>query len=449
MLSINEHLYGASLIWSEAKYNFPFWNIRKEIDWDKEYQKVLSKVSNPMDIIDYYLELMRFISLLNDGHTFIIFPKEIQKEIRTLPIKIKYLNKKHIVVNISKGCQIPLFSEIYKINNINFNEYMNKKVFPYCWNLKPSSSYEMLYTFSFIDDNADKNAYSLIPILEKNKKIELLTSNGLYTINPIQGNIEWSLPMELKINENLIDNFTSKGLIIQYTYDNIAILTLPTFMDDMMPQNFYDQLEKLQYCKGFIIDISNNSGGNSDYADAFSQAFIKGIFQSGKIKHSIHIGAYKAWGEGVDYSNCDLNDPWNKKVHDICNHNLFEDEITTAYFPNCPLTLEQPVVILENTATASSSENLLINFDTINRATIIGTPSYGSTGNPLLINLPGGGKIKICTRRYTYPNDKEFINVGIKPHIYAELIQDDLVAGYDSVLATGLEVLRKKINTLT
>lgn len=445
MLSINEQIYGASLIWSEAKYNFPFWNIRRDIDWDKEYQEILTKVSKPMDIIDYYLELMKFISLLNDGHTFITFPKEIKKEIKTLPIKIKHLNKKHIVINVAKDCQVPLFSEIYKINNIDFNEYMNKKVFPYCWNIKPSSSYEMLYTFSFIDDNSDKNAYSLIPILEKDKKIELLTSKGLYTINPIERNVEWSLPIDLKIKEKVIDKFTSKGLIIQYTYDNIAILTLPTFMDDMMPQNFYNQLEKLKDCKGFIIDIRNNGGGNSDYADAFSQAFIKGRFKSGKVKHPIHIGAYKAWGEEVDYSTWNLNDPWNKKVYDICNHNLFEEEITTAYFSNCPLTLEQPVVILENTATASSSENLLINFDTISRATIVGTPSYGSTGNPLSITLPGGGKANICTRRYTYPNDKEFINIGIKPHIYSELTQDDLIAGFDSVLSKGLEVLRKQI----
>lgn len=147
MLSVNEQIYGASLIWSEAKYNFPFWNIRKDLDWDKEYQKVLSKVSKPIDILDYYLELMKFISLLNDGHTFISFPKEIKKEIKTLPIKIKCLNKKHIVVNVAKDCQIPLFSEILKINNIDFNDYMNKKVFPYCWNIKPLSAYEMLYTF--------------------------------------------------------------------------------------------------------------------------------------------------------------------------------------------------------------------------------------------------------------------------------------------------------------
>lgn len=100
----------------------------------------------------------------------------------------------------------------------------------------------------------------------------------------------------------MIDKFKSKGLTIQYTYDNIAILTLPTFMDDIMPQNFYNRLEQLKDFKGFIIDIRNNGGGNSDYANAFSQAFIKGKFQSGKVKHSIHIGAYKAWGEGVDYS---------------------------------------------------------------------------------------------------------------------------------------------------
>ena len=76
----------------------------------------------------------------------------------------------------------------------------------------------------------------------------------------------------------------------------------------------------------------------------------------------------------------------------------------------------------------------------------MGTASYGSTGNPLSINLPGGGNANICTRRYTYPDNKEFINIGVEPHIYAELTQDDMINRYDSVLAKGLKVLREKIN---
>lgn len=165
------------------------------------------------------------------------------------------------------------------------------------------------------------------------------------------------------------------------------------------------------------------------------------------MKHPIHNAAYYAWGKDSDFSTWDLDslDPWSKRVYNICNHNEFEEEVETAYYPNCHLTLTQPVVILENAATGSSSENLLISFDNIRRATIVGVESYGTTGNPLFISLPGGGKARVCTRRYTYPNDKEFTNIGVEPHIHADLTLDDLLNGRDSVLDRGLSALRENL----
>jgi hypothetical protein len=442
MLTVAEQIYGLSQIWCEAKYNFAFWNIRSNLDWDKEYQEAVGRVMRPMELIDYYLELMKFISLLNDGHSFVNFPVDISNCLLTLPIKIKWLNQKHIITNVAEGYDIPLFSEILEINGMCFDQYMKEKVLPYCWNAKPSSSYEMLYTFSVLSDDADKNAYTLIPVLERNSEINLLTSNGSFRIKPVPRRVNWSLPVRLKCSEELTEIFSSEGLIIQLTKDNIAVITMPTFMDDHMPENFYRLLNQIKNCKGFIIDVRSNGGGHSHNADAFSQAFIKGKFQSGKVKHAIHIGAYKAWGAGSDFSDWDLTDPLSKAIYDVCHNNLFEEEITTAHYPNCPVYLDQPVVILENAATGSSSENLLINFDSINRATILGVPSYGSTGNPYIFKLPGGGLARVCTRRYTYPNDKEFINIGIQPHIYADLSQEDLIMGRDSVLDKGLEVIR-------
>ena len=71
------HLYGLSLIWKEAEYNFPFWKRLKGLDWDKAYREALPKVTAASDMREYYLELSRFISLLRDGHTDLQFPHEV------------------------------------------------------------------------------------------------------------------------------------------------------------------------------------------------------------------------------------------------------------------------------------------------------------------------------------------------------------------------------------
>ena len=173
--------------------------------------------------------------------------------------------------------------------------------------------------------------------------------------------------------------------------------------------------------------------------------FIEGKLVLGKVKHPIHIGAYKAWGSEMDFSTIDLSDPWSKKVYDICTHNYFEEEIVYGSCDYCPLNLKQPLVILINNKTCSTAENFLISFVVTKRAILVGEESCGSSGNALLLHLPKGGYARICTRKFTYPNDEEFINIGIKPNVYASLSINDVINGRDSVLDKGIEVLRKEI----
>ncbi len=46
-----------------------------------------------------------------------------------------------------------------------------------------------------------------------------------------------------------------------------------------------------------------------------------------------------------------------------------------------------------------------------------GEPTFGSTGQPMLFSLPGGGSTRGCTKKDTYPDGKEFIDYGIQPDI--------------------------------
>ena len=71
--------YELSKVWKEAAYNFAFWD-KVSIDWDGEYKKALARVLETKDIYDYYCELKRFVTLLNDGHTDVSFPNEIAQD---------------------------------------------------------------------------------------------------------------------------------------------------------------------------------------------------------------------------------------------------------------------------------------------------------------------------------------------------------------------------------
>ena len=77
--------------------------------------------------------------------------------------------------------------------------------------------------------------------------------------------------------------------------------------------------------------------------------------------------------------------------------------------------------------------------------TRVGRPTLGSTGQPLFFELPGGGRARICTKRDTFPDGRDFVGPGVLPHVEVALTIEEATGERDVTLERGLEVLRKKI----
>ena len=78
------------------------------------------------------------------------------------------------------------------------------------------------------------------------------------------------------------------------------------------------------------------------------------------------------------------------------------------------------------------------------RRKIIGEPTGGSTGQPLMFKLPGGGVARICTKHDSFADGREFVGIGIQPDIPAHLSRADILAGHDSILETAIHSLQTK-----
>ena len=410
-ITLEEKIYGLSLIWKEAEYNFVFWDKLNSLDWDNAYSEALLRVINTKDTREYYLELMRFAALLRDGHTGVWLPNELQIKYGELPFRANYVDGKHVITNTDVNFKDAHYSEILEINGLPTQQYIEEKIFPYMWHEKFDSAYNQIFR--------------LVPIIEAGNEIELKTDRGVFKIKPVTEKINWLKTYSFHNSEDLTWIVTSNILRVGITNDNIAVITIPTFADNNLPEQFYEILPKIKNCQGFLIDVRQNPGGSSSNAYAVAQAFIKGKFESSRAKMPIHNGTYKAWGRTYRFLN---------------------EETHITHIPQCPAFIDAPVVILESHATGSAAEDFLVVFDNINRATIVGTASVGSTGQPLLNKLPGGGNFRICTRWCLYPNGKEFINIGVTPHVYAAMSLDDLKNDFDSVFETGMKVLRKQID---
>ena len=101
------------------------------------------------------------------------------------------------------------------------------------------------------------------------------------------------------------------------------------------------------------------------------------------------------------------------------------------------------MVLLVGPGTFSAAEDFAASFDVLNAGTIIGEPTGGSTGQPLIFDLPGGGVARVCTPQTQYADGREFVGVGIQPKIRVTQTVTDFRADRDTVLDAALGFLRR------
>jgi len=147
-----------------------------------------------------------------------------------------------------------------------------------------------------------------------------------------------------------------------------------------------------------------------------------------------HTAAYKAWGEYLDeYKDYYYDNAWHKENADtIYNDN--KKKITV------------PIIILTGHGSASAAEDFLIFMDYLKRGIKVGQRTFGSTGQPLYFDLPGGGKGRVCTLISYYPDWREYVGYGVKPDIEINPTIESYLENRDIVLEKGIEVLKQKIN---
>ena len=132
-------------------------------------------------------------------------------------------------------------------------------------------------------------------------------------------------------------------------------------------------------------------------------------------------------------------------MYKICNHTYYEHSVSTEVIRNVPGKLDGPIIILSSPDTASAAENFINVMKYNTNALVIGSASYGSTGQPLTYKLESGGGFRICTRKSETLDDLEFINIGFKPDIECNLTIEDYKKNNDSVMNKALDVIRKMI----
>lgn len=389
---------------SEVKYNFAGYGKFAQ-NYDSICRTELPHLVNTQTDEEFSEKLQLFANLLKDGHTSIGFSADVTYA----PISHKRIGDKVFVTGVysdeytQKG--VRRGTELVAINDMPVIEYGNQFVVPYI----ASSTPQWSNTYPFNSVNLTKG-YRGVPVKltfrnEKGKTFDITDNRQ----SP------WGI-----VNPDMSIQFDSLP-------GNIGLLRIPSFQSNNFDvQAFGDLFEqKIVPTNGLIIDIRDNTGGNSQVGQIIMMLLATDTIPQASWETPKYEAAYASWGK-----------KWNTET--VASDSIVPFCIS---HPNDMPKYDKPIILLVNGSTFSAAEDFAVLFKNAKRGKIIGTPTGGSTGNPIFIDLGWGFYGRICTRHEKLADGTEFIGVGIQPDVVVEETESVLF-GNDNVIEEAMKLLK-------
>lgn len=204
----------------------------------------------------------------------------------------------------------------------------------------------------------------------------------------------------VNINSEILDN--DIGYIRLSMFDSEINKYFQEHLNDMLKENI----------KGLIIDLRDNPGGDYDQVSAIADRLIP---------------------EGLIVYTEDKKGKRLEKKSD-------------------PKELNIPIAVLVNENSASASEVLSGALKDHNKATLVGTKTFGKGLVQAVLNLEDGSGLKVTIARYFTPSGVCIQDVGIEPHVKVELEEkyrnlpiSQLPKEDDNQLQKAIEVIKGAI----
>ncbi len=193
-----------------------------------------------------------------------------------------------------------------------------------------------------------------------------------------------SEPMRLTLTRDVIQ---IKSVRSRVEGGNVGYIRMSAFNGQTFSglQKAFEDINKEAGNKiiGYVLDLRNNPGGLLDQAIAVSDAFL----EKGEIVSTR-----------------------GRKAEDTRRDNATPGDLARGL----------PVVVLVNGGSASASEIVAGALQDHKRGIIMGTQTFGKGSVQTLLEVPGGGSIKLTTARYYTPSGKSIQGLGITPDITVE-----------------------------
>jgi C-terminal processing protease CtpA/Prc len=416
-----KRIYMLSIIWKEMQYSFAFPERFKAVNLDSLYLAYLPKVDAVQSNYDYYRVLSAFMAHFNEAHTR-IYP--LRRPDDMPPLKATNIGKRVIVSDIAKNMadRIPPGSEIIEVNGIPVQEFIRDSVFPCISAATPHWKFDKSVTEMFYGAPQSAVSITVKTAGGEERRAEMLRNYNLNGAKEEMAGAAPAPPVDIQIVDRNIGYIRLTSFLGQYTD------TIRSVFDRYLPQ--------LRKCRGLIIDIRGNRGGSDAAWNVIAFHLISdSSFQSkGKWLSRVYIPSYKMYGK---YSP-QLRDFYEGTSMQEINHPPYTNPVADS------LKLHQPLIVVSGQYVGSAAEDFLLLMKEYGRATVVGGPSVGCVGEPMLIPLSDDYMLMISAKKYVSPDGSQPNDTGILPDIEAENDYDAYLKGKDRILERALEELRKQ-----
>lgn len=422
------------MIWNAAARVFPFFD-KRSLDWNVAFREHLDRVVNTKNDLEFYLELTAFAALLKDGHTGVTIPKQLREERGKLPFQLLPIGGKYYVGAIRKSKRELLLSEITYLNGRRIEDVLNDlKRYVHC-----SDGH-------FYRGKAE----GFLPLLLPKTGNVLDTVDGQFAFS--LGNAEEMMKVQTLISVYSGEIIVEQPQLTMTRYEKgIVLVKLDSFLNIQQCELVKEKLLEQKGLQGVIFDIRENIGGMTMAGALLAGLFHKGEFSACQKKTRKETGiAAASASQLLRMDDAEIESLITRgfstreeiqqelRVNRRCEFEMYTDTF------NGSGELEGlPCVLLTSRDTFSAAEDFTAMFKSNAMGKIVGQPTYGSTGTPMLISLSGGASARVCSVAYCLLDGTEFINRGIQPDVFLEPTIAQVRNQRDVVLDRALEHLMK------
>lgn len=243
---------------------------------------------------------------------------------------------------------------------------------------------------------------------------------NLYTSLDVGRNWSWREDYPTNFTQALQDHYLgtgtdyriSGGMKYRILDDNIGYVAISSFSSGIGDGNLDDVLYSLRLCKGLIIDVRNNSGGELTTSERLSRRFTNERILVGYMCHKT--------GKG---------------------HNDFSEPRAEYLEPSTRIRWQKPVVVLTNRGCYSATNTFVRDMKCCKGVTVVGDQTGGGSGLPMSSELPNGWSVRFSACPHLDKN-KQHIEFGIQPDVLCMLDAEDEAKGFDTLIELARKMLR-------